>query len=98
VSDRHRAARQALVDAVLQGPAHLAAGVRTGISTGSDVPSGLAALVDKVKRCAYRVTDIDFAPLRSRYSQDELFDAVVSAALGAAVARAESGLRALEEA
>jgi hypothetical protein len=98
MSDRHGAARRRLLDSVLASPAHLEPAVRAGIASGRDVPADLAPLLDKVRRCAYRVTDADFQPLRSRYSQDQLFEAVVSAALGAAVARVQAGLEALEEA
>ena len=98
MDDRHQAARRRLEDAVLDGPAHLDPRVRAGIAAGRDVPEGLRALVEKVAHRAYRVTEEDFAPLRSRYSEDEIFEAVVSAALGAARERLEAGLRALEEA
>ena len=36
--------------------------------------------------------------LRGRYSEDQLFEVVVSAAFGAAEARLRAGLRALEDA
>jgi alkylhydroperoxidase family enzyme len=62
------------------------------------VPPDLQALVDKVHRHAYKVTDEDFARLRTTYSDDELFEVVVSAALGAARQRLFAGLSALENA
>jgi alkylhydroperoxidase family enzyme len=44
------------------------------------------------------VTDDDLAALRARYSEDQIFELVVAAALGAAETRLRAGMRALEEA
>jgi hypothetical protein len=98
VNDRHQDARGRLEDAVLRGPAHLDSQVREALAARRDVPEALKALADKVAREAYRVTDADFAGPRSRYSEDEVFEAVVSAALGAARDRLDIALKALEEA
>jgi hypothetical protein len=65
---------------------------------GRDVPENLRALVEKIREHAYRVTDDDVAGLKTKYSEDELFELVVSAAMGAARHRLARGLRALEEA
>jgi hypothetical protein len=98
MDDRHQPFRRRLEDAVLRGPGHLDAGVRQAVAAGRDVPAELQALVDKVAREAYRTTDGDFAPARGRFSDDQLFEAVVSSAVGAARDRLEAALRALEEA
>jgi len=47
---------------------------------------------------SYTVTDEDVNALRSRYSEDQLFEIVVSAAFGAARERLAAARRALEEA
>ena len=96
MNDRHEAARRALEDAVLRSPGHLDAPLREAIAEPREIPEELRALVEKIRNHAYRVTDADFAPLRARYSEDEMFEAVVSAALGAALARLRAGMRALE--
>jgi len=60
------------------------------------VPAPLAGYVDKVALHAYTVTDEDLAALkRAGNSDDVLFEATVSAALGAALGRLERGLSAL---
>ena len=65
--------------------------------TRDGVPAHLAGYVDKVALHAYKVTDEDLAALkRGGNSDDVLFEATVSAALGAALGRLERGLRALE--
>lgn len=83
---------------MLRGPGHLDPQVREAIAARREVPEELRALVEKVAREACRVTDGDFSGPRSRRSEDELFEAVVSAALGAARDRLEAALRALETA
>jgi alkylhydroperoxidase family enzyme len=57
----------------------------------------LVPLVDKVTRHAYRVTDEDVRALRARgCGEEEVFDLVVAAALGAGLARRDAGLAAVE--
>jgi alkylhydroperoxidase family enzyme len=59
-------------------------------------PEPLATLLNKVARYAYKVTDEDVqALLDAGYSEDAVFEAILSAALGTAVARYERGLAAL---
>jgi len=61
-------------------------------------PEELRALVDKIRRRAYEVTDEDLDALRARYSEDEIFELVVATVVGAADLRLRAGLKALEEA
>jgi hypothetical protein len=96
--DRHESTRRLLEDAVLRGPGHLDSKLREAIAEGRDVPEPLRALLEKARHEAYKVTDADFAPLRARYSDDELFEAVVAATLGAALVRVRAGMKALEDA
>lgn len=96
MDDRHLDGRRLLEEAVLRAPAHLEARVREAIAEGREPPEELRALVEKVRNQAYQVSDEDFAPLRARYSEDALFEVVVAAALGAALARVRAGLAALE--
>jgi hypothetical protein len=98
MADRHENARRQLEDAVLRGPGHLEPRVREAIAEGRDVPEPLRALLEKVRHHAYRVTDADFAPLRARYNDDELFETVVAGTLGAALVRVRAGLEAIDEA
>lgn len=55
-------------------------------------------LVEKVRSRAYTVTDQDLDALRSRYTEDQLFEIIVAAAFGAAQERLAAARRALEEA
>ena len=44
------------------------------------------------------MTDDDVARLRAKYPDDQLFEIIVSAALGASLSRLRAGLQALDEA
>ena len=98
MNDRPEAARRRREDAVLRGPGPLDTAVREAIARRQGVPDELRALVEKVASEAYRVTEGDFATPRSRFTEDEVFEAVVSASVGAARDRVEAALRALEDA
>jgi alkylhydroperoxidase family enzyme len=70
--------------------------VRSAAAAGEGVPAALQPWVTKVRDRAYATTDDEFDGLRSAgYSEDEIFDATVAAALGAGLARFEAGVRAL---
>ena len=96
-----------LLATLLTSPAALATETRDAVMaraaatggstrTGGEVPDALTAFVDKVALHAYKVTDGDFGRLRAvGYSEDQLFEATLSAATGAAWARLDRGLAAL---
>ena len=71
--------------------------LRQAIAAG-EPPAELATLVQKIRSRAYTVLDQDLDVLRSRYSEDQLFEIVVAAAFGAAGERLAAAHRALEEA
>jgi hypothetical protein len=95
--DRFAEHRRALEDAVLRGPGHTKPALRESLARGEPAPEALQPLVEKVRARAYEVTDEDVSALMDRYGEDELFEVVVSTALGAAIARLHAGLLALEE-
>ncbi len=95
-----------LETAVLAGPGATAPELRRAVAeragrlaVGGAVPAiadELAPYVDKVALHAYKVLDRDVEALKSAgYSEDEIFEVTVAAALGSALVRLESGLRAL---
>jgi alkylhydroperoxidase family enzyme len=60
------------------------------------LPAELRGFVDRVARQAYRATDEDVAALAGAgYSEDQIFEVAVAAALGASLVRLESGLAAV---
>jgi alkylhydroperoxidase family enzyme len=59
-------------------------------------PPEFAAYLEKVRRHAYRVTDEDVQALRNAgYSEDEIFEHTVSAAVAAGLERLHAGLQVL---
>ena len=96
--DPHASLRDRVLDRVLNGPAETEPALRNAAANDSGLPAELQALVDKIHRHAYKVTDEDMARLQAKYGDDRLFEIVVSAALGASRKRLFAGLSALEEA
>jgi hypothetical protein len=96
--DPHAALRDRVLATVLEGPGESDPAIRQAAAANSaQVPPELQALVEKIHRHAYRVTDEDIARLQATYGDDRLFEIIVSAAVGASRARLAAGLRALEE-
>jgi len=99
IDDPHAALRDRVLATVLEGPGESNPGTRQAAAANSpQVPSDLKALVEKIHRHAYKVTDEDIATLQAAYGDDRLFEIIVSTAVGASRARLVAGLQALEEA
>jgi hypothetical protein len=96
--DPHATIRDRVYRTVFDGPGQSDPALRHAVATNAAVPSDLAAVIDKIHRHAYKVTDEDIAGLRASYSDDQLFEIVVSAAVGASRIRLDAGLAALEKA
>lgn len=95
MGDPYAASRLRLEQVVTRGAGHTEPSLREAIARGQ-APPELAALVDKVRRHAYKVTDEDIAALAATWSDDQIFEIVVAAALGAAGDRLRAGLAALQ--
>jgi hypothetical protein len=98
ISDPHAALRTRTVERVLDGPALTSSSLRHAAAERDELPVELRTLIDKIHDHAYRVTNEDIARLQATYNDDQLFEIIVSAALGASEHRLAAGLRALEEA
>ena len=82
--------------AVTSSPASLSAVVRQTITEGRTLSGPLGSYVRKVAEHAYEITDEDIASLHAAsYTDDEIFEATVSAALGAGLFRLDCVLRVL---
>ena len=93
LSHLQAATRQAVVD----GPGSTDSALRRQVASGQP-PSELVILVQKIRDHAYKVTDDDMDALRAHYTEDQLFELMVAAAVGAAEYRLKAALAALEEA
>ena len=97
--DMKRAAHRALVDRVLNGEGRASAELRARAFGNADLPPPLDVLIGKVATRPTQVTDADFAAAKaSGFSEDQLFELVVSAAVGQSARLYEAGLAALAEA
>lgn len=64
-----------------------------------ELPEPLATLVDKVAKRSYRVSDGDFAAaVATGFTEDQLFELVICAAVGESSRLYQAGLAALAEA
>ena len=94
--DVKRAAHRALVDRVLNGEGKTSPEQRASAFSNTDVPPALHALIGKVATSPVQVTDADFAAAKAAgFSEDQLFELVISAAVGQAARLYDAGLEAL---
>lgn len=97
--DAHAIPWRHIEDAILRSSGALDISMREALAGGSEIPQPLKLYVEKVARYAYRVTDGDIRSLLAAgYSQDQIFEATLSVALGAAQTRLHAGLTALRSA
>jgi alkylhydroperoxidase family enzyme len=95
--ERYARKQEAMIHAILDGKGETDPAMRRGAAAGKDLPAELVGYIGKVRRHAYKVTDEDVAALKAKgYTEDQLFELTVSAALGASLERLEAGLQALE--
>jgi len=100
VADEHneRTAYRALVDRVLNGDGRASAEQRARAFGNDGLAPPLDALIDKVANRPAQVTDADFAAAKaSGFSEDQLFELVICAAVGQSTRLYEAGLAALAE-
>jgi alkylhydroperoxidase family enzyme len=97
--DKKRTAQRDLVDRVLTGDGSASPDQRICAFNNTALPEPLHALLDKVATKPTHVTEADFAATRaSGFSEDEIFELVICAAVGQANRQYEAGLEALAEA
>jgi hypothetical protein len=97
--DKKRAAHRALVDRVLNGEGRTSPEERARAFSNTDIPPPLEALIGKVAARPADVTDTDFAVAEAAgFSEDQLFELVICAAVGQSARQYEAGLAALAEA
>ena len=88
--------RAGLREAVLERPARTAPALRQAAASGEEVPEPWRQYAATVRDASHRVTDDDVARLKARFSEDEIFEVTVAAAVGAALRSQDAGLAAVE--
>ena len=97
--DKKRSAHRAVVIRVLEGDGRASRAERRAAFENAGLDEPLHTLIGKVARQPTQVSDEDIAAvLASGESEDQLFELVVCAAIGAATRQYEAALHALEEA
>ncbi len=93
---RHEDEARAVRAAALEGEGHLGAAQRQAAAAGEGLGGAAAVYVDKIHRHAHRVTDADVAALKGEgYTEDQIFELTVAAAVGAGMRRLDAGLAAI---
>jgi len=95
--DPHVVLRNKVLETVLTGPGKSDESARRAAFDRTQVPADLKALIDKIEQHAYQVRDEDLTRLQAKYSDDQLFEIIVAAALGASERRLLAGLEALAD-
>jgi hypothetical protein len=91
-----RATYQALVDRVLTGEGKASKEQRARAFSNDGLAPPLDTLIGKVAGSPAQVTDADFAAAKAAgFSEDQLFELVICAAVGQSARLYESGLAAL---
>src|SRR5262249_35491995 len=94
-----RQARKILVSRVLDGGGDASATMRRAAFDDAGITGPVSKLVDKVAKQAYNVTDDDIAAVRTAgFTEDQIFELVVCAAIGQSTRQYETALAALEAA
>ena len=99
IEDKKRTAHRAVVTRVLEGDGRASRAARRAAFENTGLGEPLRTLIDKVARQPTRIADEEIAAvLASGEGEDQLFELVVCAAIGAATRQYEAALLALEEA
>lgn len=100
---RHTEAMERVAAAILDTPGDADLELRRAVEAFAagradpELPEELRPYVEKVAKNAYKVVDADIDRLRDAgWSEDAIFELTLAAALGAARARLDAGLRAME--
>jgi len=97
MNDRYVEFRNATESALLRGAGATSTKLRQAVAA-RQAPAPLVTLVEKIRSRAWSVTDEDIDALRDLYTEEQLFEIIVSAAFGASDERLQAALGALEEA
>lgn len=93
--------QQALIDRVLDGPGVASSAERrAAYGTGTEgLPAAAAAVIEKVRKHAYKVTDEDIAALEAAgLDEERIFELTIAAALGVSKRRLDAAMKAIAEA
>jgi len=91
-------ARKAVIERITAGGGKASTDHRKAAFDGGG-PAGATGLIEKVTKHAYKVKDEDIAEAKAAgFSEDQIFELVICAAVGQANRQLENALAALDEA
>jgi len=90
--------RKTATERVLHGPGHTTGDARRAAYDLEQLPESTRALLDKVARNAWKVTDEDIAAVKQALTEDEIFELVIAAAIGQSTRQLDAALAALDAA
>ncbi len=97
--EKKRSLHRVLVERILSGPGRAPVDQRARAFENAELPEPLRTLVGKVATGSAELTDADFAAaLQAGFTDDQLFELVICAAVGESTRRYQAGLAALAEA
>ena len=97
--DKKRAAHRVLADRILRGPGQAGQEQRARAFGNDGLAPPLQALIGKVVTRPAQVTEADFAAAQAAgFTEDQLFELVICAAVGESSRLYQAGLAALAEA
>lgn len=97
--DNKRSMQHLLVNRILRGPGQAPADQRARAFDNAELPEPLRVLLNEVAANSAQVTDADFATaMEAGFTDDQLFELVICAAVGQSTRQYEAGLAALAEA
>lgn len=98
-ADKKRSIHHLLVDRIVHGPGRAPADQRARAFDNAKLPEPLGLLIEKVATKPAQVTDADFAAaVDAAFTDGQLFELVICAAVGQSTRQYEAGLAALAEA
>jgi hypothetical protein len=99
MSDTANRLRDTVIEQALRGQAHASVDARRAAFDNTGVDERARALVDKVSRHAWKVTDADIAGARAAgLSEPEIFELTICAALGQSTRQLRAALAAVDSA
>lgn len=97
--DKKQSIHRLLVDCVVHGPGKAPAEQRARAFDNTELPEPVRPLLDTVAIRSAQVTDADFATaMQAGFTDDQLFELVICAAVGESTRQYKAGLAALAEA
>lgn len=98
MSDAAAKHRKLAVERVQSGDGHASAADRRAAFANQNVPDSARALIDKIAKTAWKVTDEDVAAAKQHHTEDQLFELAVCAAMGQATRQLDAAMAVLDEA